>query len=527
MERTAHNDTNLSPLWRLKAAPAAAEVARLRQALGGRVSPLIAQLLLQRDIHSFAQAKAFFNPALTDLHDPFLMRDMQSAVDRITAALERGENILVYGDYDVDGTTAVALVYHFLSERCDLVSYYIPDRYKEGYGLSRTGIDFASDNDFSLLIVLDCGIKAVDQIQYAHEQGIDVIVCDHHTPGQTLPCATALLNPKCEGDPYPFKELSGCGIGFKLVQALSKQLGCNPEAAYTYLDLVAISIAADLVPMRGENRILTHSGLQRINRQARTGVRALMACAGRTVCAVRDLVFGLAPRINAAGRVDHGSLAVALLTERDPERAAALAKRIETHNQHRKTLEQQTQSEALAQLLEEGATDRASNVVFSPHWHKGVIGIVASKLIETAYKPTVVFTQSEGALVASARSVAGFDLYRALEACAGEIHRFGGHKYAAGLTVMPCDYERFKARFEAVVRTHITEDQKRPSLQAEAELPLSALSLKRYHTLARLAPFGPGNRQPLFFSRGLRAGPHTRPVGQNGAHLKIQAFQSG
>lgn len=527
MEKQLDNKVQSPPVWRLRAVPQGAEVQRLKEALGGKVSDFIIHLLLQRDIRDFNQAKAFFNPSLEALHDPLLMRDMQGAVDRILRALEGGERILVYGDYDVDGTTAVALVYRFLSEYAQEISYYIPDRYKEGYGLSKAGIDFASDNDFSLLIVLDCGIKAVDQVAYARERSIDVIICDHHTPGQTLPQAAAILNPKRQGDAYPFKALSGCGVGFKLIQALAPVLNCDADRVYRYLGLVAISIAADLVPMTGENRILTHFGLQQINTKPCAGLEALCHFAEREHLEVSDLAFGLGPRINAAGRVNHGSLAVDLLTEQAPQRAWELAAQLEEHNRHRRDLDEQTKTEALAQILENGEQHRMSNVVFSPHWHKGVIGIVASKLIEVCYKPTVVFTQSDDALVASARSVSGFDLYGALEACSDDIQRFGGHKYAAGLTIAPSRYAQFKARFEAVVAARITEAQKRPVHWIDAAMPLHGATLKLYHTLKRFAPFGPGNKKPVFLSRQLSAGPLTRRVGKDASHLKLQLLEAG
>ncbi|MEH0007474.1 MAG: single-stranded-DNA-specific exonuclease RecJ [Flavobacteriales bacterium] len=512
-------------VWRLKAQPESQQVQGFKAELGGRVDDLIIRLLLQRGVQTFDQAKTFFNPALGDLHNPFLMKGMNCAVDRILQALEKGESILIYGDYDVDGTTAVALVYRFLSRYCDRVSHYIPDRHKEGYGLSKAGIDFAWDNGFSLLIALDCGTKAIDKVRYAREKSIDMIICDHHTPGETLPRAVAVLNPKQSGDAYPYRELSGCGVGFKLVQALATRLSRAKEEVFGYLDLVAISIAADIVPITGENRILMHFGLQNINDNPCTGVQALMRFSEKERFAVRDLVFVLAPRINAAGRMDHGSLAVDLLTETHPEKARDLASRIDLYNRYRRDLDQRTKAAAIAQIFDRKEESRMSNVVFSPDWHKGVIGIVASKIVEERYKPTVVFTESDGRLVASARSVPGFDLYEALAACSDEMLQFGGHRQAAGLTIAPSKYERFKQKFESVVSTRITADQKIPILWADAEIKLRDIHQKQYRALARFAPFGPGNERPVFWTKGLKAGGRTKRVGQAGAHLKLQVFE--
>ncbi len=514
-------------VWRLKAQPESQQVQALKAELGGKVADLIIRLLLQRGIHNFDEAQAFFNPALGDLHNPFLMKGMRAAVDRILQALDRGEGVLIYGDYDVDGTTAVALVYRFLSQYGNRVSHYIPDRYKEGYGLSKAGIDFAWDKGFSLLITLDCGIKAVDEVWYAREKSVDLIICDHHRPGEVLPAAVAVLNPKQGGDAYPYKELSGCGIGFKLVQALASRLHHAAEAVRDYLDLVAVSIAADLVPITGENRILMHFGLRRINSHPCLGLQALMRFSKKERLAVRDLAFVLAPRINAAGRMNHGSLAVGLLTETHPEKARDLACEIDRYNRYRRDLDQRTRAEALAQIFQRKEENRMSNVVFSPDWHRGVIGIVASRLVEERYKPTVVFTESDGQLVASARSVPGFDLYKALAACSDEVLQFGGHKYAAGLTLHPSRYKRFKQRFESVVSTTITADQRIPIRWVDAEIRLKDIHRKGYRTLSRFAPFGPGNERPLFLTRGLKAGPHTKRLGQGGAHLKLQVFEPG
>ncbi len=417
-----------------------------------QVDAIIATLLLQRGIDSYEAAKTFFRPSFEDLHDPFLMKDMDKAVARIESAILQNENILVYGDYDVDGTTSVALVSSYLKTRTESVATYIPDRYDEGYGISFKGIDFAHDNDFSLIIALDCGIKAIDKVAYAKEKGIDFIICDHHRPGDRIPEAVAVLDPKRDDCNYPFKELCGCGVGFKLITALASNQGQTVEDLVEYLDLVATAIGADIVPIVDENRALAYFGLQVINTNPRPGMKAIIAEVKKDVLTITDVVFIIAPRINAAGRMKHGNHAVTLLTETDFNLAAQYAVDIDQFNTDRRETDQRITEEALIQIEEHNEQDGFTTVVYNENWHKGVIGIVASRLIETYYRPTLVFTKSGDKLAASARSVSGFDVYNALEACSEYIEQFGGHKYAAGLTLLPENYKAFKAKFETVVK---------------------------------------------------------------------------
>ena len=418
--------------WTIKPKPDSEKVNHLAQALN--VETFVASLLIQRGIETFEQARQFFRPSLQDLHNPYLMKDMDKAVARIEKAIENNENILVFGDYDVDGTTAVSLVSSYLKTYYPNVATYIPDRYDEGYGISFKGIDFADDNGFSLIIALDCGIKSIDHVAYANERNIDFIICDHHRPGVTLPNAIAVLDPKRDDCNYPYDELCGCGIGFKLTQALAENRGQNIEDLVEYLDLVATAIGADIVPMTGENRILAHFGLLVINENPRPGIQALIAQAKAKFFTITDVVFKIAPRINAAGRIKHGNEAVALLSEFDLEQATIFASEIEKYNSDRKDLDKQITIEALNQIEESKEQNRFTNVVFQEDWHKGVIGIVASRLIEKHYKPTLVFTKSGDKLAASARSVKGFDVYNALESCSEHLEQFGGHMYAAGMT---------------------------------------------------------------------------------------------
>ena len=436
---------------------------------------MLARLLVQRDIDSFEKAKQFFRPELDQLHDPFLMKDMRLAVERLERAFEKKENILVYGDYDVDGTTAVSLLYSFIRSFYDNVATYIPDRYKEGYGISFEGIDFASDNDIDLIIALDCGIKAVDKVAYAGEKGIDFIICDHHRPGKDLPKAAAVLDPKRSDCDYPYKELCGCGIGFKLIQALSQKMKMGGIHLESYLDLVAAAIAADIVPITGENRILAFYGLRVINQGPRPGIKALIGHMKKESLNITDVVFTIAPRINAAGRMRHGQFAVDLLTEEDPQRAAEIASQIDLHNTERKVLDKSITEEALSQIADNDETQNFTTVVYNEKWHKGVIGIVASRLIEKFYRPTLVFTKSGSKMTGSARSVRGFDVYGALDQCSDLIDQFGGHKYAAGLTLDPENYLAFKQRFEEVVRSSIPEEARTPRIRVDSKVELSDL----------------------------------------------------
>ncbi len=477
--------------------------------------------MVYRHIETYDQAKHFFRPNLNDLHDPFLMQDMDLAVDRIEKAIEDQENILIYGDYDVDGTTAVSLVYTYLFSSYNNVATYIPDRYDEGYGISYRGIDFADDNDFSLIIALDCGIKAIDKIDYAGKKNIDFIICDHHRPGKEIPQAIAVLDPKREDCNYPYDELCGCGIGFKLIQAMAQKKDQSFDDLIPYLDLVATAIAADIVPITGENRVLTYYGLQVINKNPRPGFKAIIDQVNKDQLNITDVVFIIAPRINAAGRIKHGLHAVSLLTETDIGKAQNFAKKIEAYNLHRKELDKQITKEALIQIEDNNEKQDFTTVVYDKNWHKGVIGIVASRLIETYYRPTLVFTKSGDKLAASARSVKGFDVYNALVDCSEFIEQFGGHKYAAGLTLVPKDYENFKSKFEEVVKNTIPEELLTPQISIDSEVYLSDISPKFIRILKQFGPFGPQNMNPVFLATGLRDNGYGKKVGQEGEHLKL------
>lgn len=505
-------------VWDFLPAPPKEAVEALTHSLFKEVHPwhrTIASLLLQRGITSFEEARAFFNPSLADLHDPFLMKDMDKAVERILLAISSEQPILIYGDYDVDGTCSVAVLYLFLSAIYPNVFTYVPDRYREGYGVSSQGIDFADDNQIPLIITLDCGIKSHERVAYAHERGIDMIITDHHTPSETLPEALAVLNPKRADCSYPYKELCGCGIGFKLVQALCKTLDFSPETAYKYLDLVALATCADIVPLTGENRILVHTGLQLINQQPTEVMQLLLASAKRPV-EVRDLVFVAAPRINAAGRMEHAEKAVRFLIGRDLDKATEL----EYLNTQRKTTDEQITEQALCMILSQGEEEAPATVVFSQDWHKGVIGIVASRLIETYYRPTIVFTQSGDVLAASARSVKGFNLYEALCECKDELIQFGGHTAAAGMTLRPENYERFKQKFQEVVERTLPQELRSPKLTLSGELPLGDITYTFYRCLQRFAPFGPKNMTPVFYAHGVLA-KEVRRVGKDFSHLRM------
>ena len=505
--------------WTVKPEPNAEQVQQLANSLG--VDLTIAKLLIHRGIHSFEEAKSFFRPSLNNLHDPYLMKDMDKAVARIEEAIANDENILVYGDYDVDGTTSVALMSTYLKTLHPNIATYIPDRYAEGYGVSYMGIDFAADNDISLIIALDCGIKAIDKVAYAKEKGVDFIICDHHRPGSEIPEAIAVLDPKREDCEYPYKELCGCGVGFKLIQAIASRRDETIEDLMPYLDLVCVAIAADIVPVTGENRVLAHHGLKVINESPRIGLQALLKTIDRKNLTITDVVFTIAPRINAAGRIEHGNHAVALLTEDDMNDAEEFAAAIESNNTERKGLDKAITQEALQQIEENGEQDNSTTVVFDENWHKGVIGIVASRLTETYYRPTLVFTKSGEKYAASARSVKGFDVYNALEQCSDYIEQFGGHKYAAGLTLLPGQYEGFKMKFEEVVKATMPEELKTPELLIDAELSLTDITNKFYRIIKQMGPFGPQNMKPVFASEGLRDNGYGRQVGEDKSHLKL------
>ncbi|WNW00990.1 single-stranded-DNA-specific exonuclease RecJ [Tenacibaculum sp. HL-MS23] len=505
--------------WTLKPAPDSKKVNQLAKELS--VDKTLAKILVQRNIDTFDKAKQFFRPSLNDLHDPFLMKDMQIAVERIEKAIANNENILVFGDYDVDGTTAVSLMSSYLKTIHPNIATYIPDRYAEGYGVSYMGIDFAQDNDFSLIIALDCGIKAIDKVAYASKKNIDFIICDHHKPGVEVPKAVAILNPKQVDCSYPYDELCGCGVGFKLIQALASKRNQTIDDLVGYLDLVATAIAADIVPMTGENRTLAYWGLQVINSQPRNGIKAIIHQLDKKVLTITDVVFIIAPRINAAGRMKHGNHAVELLTEMDFEAAVDFASSIEKYNSDRKELDKKITQEALLQIEKNEETEKFTSVVFDESWHKGVIGIVASRLIETYYRPTLVFTKSGDKLAASARSVKGFDVYNALEQCAEFIEQFGGHKYAAGLTLLPEQYEGFKNKFEEVVAATIDKDLLIPEISIDAELDLSEISPKFYRIVQQMAPFGPLNMKPTFSTSSVRDNGYGKQVGADKTHLKL------
>ncbi len=520
--------------WRVKPAGNETLVEHLSSQLN--INSILANLLVQRGIDTFEKAKSFFRPSLNDLHDPFLMKDMDKAIQRIETSVNQKKNIMIFGDYDVDGTTAVATVFSFFSNLTDRIMYYIPDRQTEGYGISYKAIDLAADNDITLIIALDCGIKDIQKINYATNINIDFIICDHHQPGNEIPKAIAVLDPKRIDCPYPFKELSGCGIGFKLIQAYAQKNNIPFNTLDKYFDLVAISSAADIVPIIGENRILTFFGLKKINTEPRTGIEALLKNIGinrKDILSqssnesifskklnVHDLVFVISPRINAAGRIDQGDKAVELLICRDEQKAMELAVSIEKNNTERKSIEDKTLNEATAMIQNDPEfTNKKAIIVFHPDWHKGVVGIVASKLVDTFYKPTLVLTQSNGMITGSARSVKNFDVYQSIEQCSDLLENFGGHKYAAGLTIKPEQFEKFTKKYLSVVAETISEDSLTPELTIDAEIDLNQISDKFFLVLKQFAPFGPGNMSPVFLTRQVRDKGSARIVKDK--HLKL------
>lgn len=506
-------------LWQAVSPPEDSKVQELVDQLN--VPREVAYLLAQRGITTFDQAKEYFRPEWSQLHSPFLMQDMQQAIERIAHAIDRSEAVMVFGDYDVDGTTSVALVTSYLQNHLEVVVPYIPDRYKEGYGISKAGIDEAKAQGISLIIALDCGIKAHEQVAYANELGIDFIICDHHLPDATLPQAVAVLDPKRADCEYPYKELCGCGIGFKLIQALQQHFGLEVADLNVYLDLVATAIAADIVPMTGENRLLSALGIERIRQAPRAGFQFFLSTLKKPV-RVSDLVFVIAPRINSAGRMNQGISAVELLLTKSQEEALPLARSIEFFNTERRSTDERITKEALQQIELEEAKQNATTVVYHPSWHKGVIGIVASRLIENYYRPTVVLTKSEEVLAGSVRSVKGFDVYQALEACKDHMIQFGGHKYAAGLTLEETQLEGFKAAFEKAVQERILDSQKAPVMHYDAELTLNTIGPKLYRILIQMAPFGPKNMKPVFVSHNCIDKGGSRLVGKDQDHLKLE-----
>ncbi|MCP4312177.1 MAG: single-stranded-DNA-specific exonuclease RecJ [Bacteroidetes bacterium] len=488
----------------------------------------LTQLLIQRGVTSFKEAKAFFRPDLKDLHDPFLMKDMDRAIERIHDAIHSGEKVMIYGDYDVDGTTAVSLVYSFFKDYFKTIEYYIPDRYEEGYGISHKGIDLAAQGGISLIIALDCGIKAVDKIEYAREKGIEFIICDHHNPGDAIPDAAAVLDPKQDGCSYPYKELSGCGVGFKLIQAFGINAGLPGELVYDYLDLVVVSIASDIVPITGENRIMAHHGLKKLNEKPSIGLRAICDVAGMESDGIdiEDIVFKIGPRINAAGRMESGRKSVDLLVCEKRKDAKVISAKINTFNVDRRSIDTEITKQAIEMIQSNvKLQEKSSTVLYNPVWHKGVIGIVASRLMDHFYKPTVILTRSNGFATGSARSVNGFDLYQAVESCSDLLENFGGHKYAAGLTMKVEKVQEFTERFEKIVTETIDPEKLIPVLEIDTELPLKQINEKFFRILKQFRPFGPENNIPIFLMENVEDSGDGRRVGANNEHLKLGLIQ--
>ncbi len=512
--------------WVIKAQGEEGLVASLSRELG--IDRPLSQLLIQRGITSYDEARTFFRPDLANLHDPFLMKNMDVAIDRIQEAILSGEKVMVYGDYDVDGTTAVSLVYSFFKDHFKTIEYYIPDRYEEGYGISQKGIDYAAQRGISLVIALDCGIKAVDKIEYARTKGIEFIICDHHNPGESVPAASAVLDPKQEGCNYPYRELSGCGVGLKLVQAFCIRTGMPKETVYEYLDLVVVSIASDIVPITGENRLMAHYGLKKLNANPSTGLRAIREVAGidKKAIDIEDIVFKIGPRINAAGRMESGKKSVDLLVSDKSKEAKIISTKINSFNVDRRSIDTEITKQAIEMIRTSAQLqERNSTVLFNPEWHKGVIGIVASRLLDYYYKPTVILTQSNGFATGSARSVSGFDLYQAIESCSDLLENFGGHKYAAGLTMKIKNVQTFTERFEQIVQETIDPEQLIPVVEIDTELQLKDISDKFFRVLKQFQPFGPENISPIFLSENVVDNGYGRTVGPNGEHLKLTLIQ--
>ena len=512
--------------WLLKEAADPEKVNRLAAEVG--IDKVLAELLVKRGVETFEESRAFFRPSLANLHDPFLMKDMDIAVDRLDQAIRKGEKILVYGDYDVDGTTAVALVYSFIQRFTDKVDFYIPDRYDEGYGVSYKGIDWAAEGEFKLIITLDCGIKAIDKVEYAREKGIDVIICDHHLPEDSLPKAVAVLDPKREDCNYPFDDLSGCGVGFKLVQAYAQKFGVPFESLIPLLDLLVVSISSDLVTMVGENRVLAHFGLKQLNENPCKGLLAMISLSNLEPghISIDDIVFKIGPRINAAGRMESGRLAVELLKATDSARAMMIGEQINANNNERKNIDREITQEAL-EMVEKGdcLAHENATIVYNPKWSKGVVGIVASRLVEAYYKPTVVLTKSNGFVTGSARSVSGFDLYEAIESCADLLENFGGHVYAAGLTLKEENLPEFSRRMDEFVASKASSEMLVPVVDVDAKLDFSQITPKFFRILKQFQPFGPGNNNPIFVTDNVYDAGTGRKVGAGGVHIKLDLIQ--
>jgi single-stranded-DNA-specific exonuclease len=512
--------------WVIKATGNEETITSLASELG--IDRPLAQLLIQRNIHTYKEAKDFFRPDLANLHDPFLMKNMDVAIQRIEEAIQEGEKVMIYGDYDVDGTTAVALVYSYFKDHFKDIDYYIPDRYDEGYGISVKGIDYAAQGGFSLIIALDCGIKAVDKVDYASKKGVDFIICDHHNPGDQIPNAVAVIDAKQEGCPYPYKELSGCGVGLKLVQAFGIKTGLDANKAYEYLDLVVVSIASDIVPITGENRIMAHFGLKKLNDDPSIGMKAIKEVAGidRKGITIEDIVFKIGPRINAAGRMESGKKSVDLLVCEKRTDAHIISKKINVFNLDRRSIDTEITRQAIDMIQgDESLKEKNSTVLYNPDWHKGVIGIVASRLLDHFYKPTVILTKSNGLVTGSARSVSGFDLYQAIESCSDLLVNFGGHKYAAGLTMKVQNLPKFRERFELIVCETIDPEQLIPVVEIDTELQLTDITDKFFRILKQFEPFGPENISPVFLSENVVDNGYSRTVGANGEHLKLTLIQ--
>lgn len=493
------------------------------------ISPILALLLVQRGIHTFGEARSFFRPDLANLHDPFLMADMDKAVDRLTYAIEENQKILIYGDYDVDGTTSVSLVYKFIREFYSNVEFYIPDRYLEGYGISIQGIDYAAENGFKLIIALDCGIKAVEKIKYANEKQVDFIICDHHTPDKELPKAVAVLDPKRADCKYPYKDLSGCGVGFKLIQAFSQRNNIDFNTLIPLMDLLALSIASDIVPITGENRILAYYGLKQLNSNPGVGIKSILEVCGLAdkEITISDIVFKVGPRINASGRMKLASEAVELLVSSDPVFSREKSSTINEYNNDRKDLDKNITDEAIQRIADDEAyASRKSIVVHKPDWHKGVIGIVASRLAEEFYKPSIVLTNSNGLASGSARSVPGFDIYSAIDSCRDLLENFGGHRYAAGLSMKEENVETFTKRFEKYVAKHIREDQTFPQIDIDTMINFKDITPKFFNVLKQFAPFGPGNLKPVFATKRVVDFGSSKLVGKDNEHLKLELVDS-
>ena len=492
-------------LWHVQSKSGEESIEQLSSEIN--VNAALANILVNRGIKNFDEAKYFFRPKLENLHDPFLMKDMEIAVDRILKAIEENQKILIYGDYDVDGTTAVALLYSFLQGFYDKLEFYIPDRYQEGYGISEKGVRYAADNDFSLIIALDCGIKAIEKVALANALGVDFIICDHHTPGDILPHAVAVLDPKRSDCDYPYKELSGCGVGFKLAQAIAISRKMDQKSLFYYLDLLVVSIAADIVPITGENRILAYYGLKQISSSPRPGLEALKRRGHlENEITISEIVFKIGPRINASGRLEHAKASVQLLISKSLKEAEELALKVDAVNLSRRNFDENITKEAFEMIAEkENLGDWNSTVLFKNDWHKGVIGIVASRCIEQYYRPTIILTESNGKATGSARSVVDFNIYDAIKECSGLLEQFGGHKYAAGLTLAVENVVSFQEKFEEVVKSRIKEKHLKPVIEVDQEIELDQINLPFYSVLKQIAPFGPGNPEPIFVIRNVHA----------------------